>query len=78
MFTNAEKRKVLNGIVHPAVRKAMVWEVVKYWMQDEKWCVVDVPLLVEGGLWRWVGLVVVVFWYAFGISLSFTSYLTFF
>ncbi len=40
----------------------MAWEVVKYWMQGEKWCVVDVPLLVEGVLWRWAGLVVVVFW----------------
>ena len=24
---------------------------------------VDVPLLIEGGLWKWVGSVVVVYWY---------------
>ena len=24
---------------------------------------VDVPLLIEGGLWKWMGKVVVVYWY---------------
>ena len=62
VFNDEAKRKVLNGIVHPAVRKVMMWSVVKYWLRGEAVCVVDVPLLIEGGLWKWVGKVVVVYW----------------
>lgn len=28
--------------------------------------VVDVPLLIEGGLWKWMGRVIVVYWYVPG------------
>ena len=62
IFADEHKRKRLNSIVHPAVRRAMLWEVVKCWVRGEKWCVLDVPLLIEGPLWRVVGLVVVVYW----------------
>ena len=71
IFANESQRKKLNAIVHPAVRKAMLWQVLGYWIKGHKYCVMDVPLLIEGGLWRWVGGVVVVYWY--GI-LSFTNH----
>jgi len=61
IFNDEVKRKKLNKIVHPAVRKAMLWQVLGYWIRGYKYCVVDVPLLIEGGLWKWVGLVVVVY-----------------
>ncbi|KDQ61308.1 hypothetical protein JAAARDRAFT_32316 [Jaapia argillacea MUCL 33604] len=61
VFNDAEKRLKLNAIVHPAVRKAMVWAVAKYWMRGEKICVLDVPLLIEAGLFKWVGKVVLVY-----------------
>jgi len=61
IFNDEGKRKRLNGIVHPAVRRAMVWGVVKTWVRGEKVCIVDVPLLVETGIWKWVGKVVVVY-----------------
>jgi len=61
IFREAKKRKILNGIVHPAVRRAMLREVVRCWWKGESICVLDVPLLVEAGLWRWVGDVVVVY-----------------
>lgn len=61
IFNDEEKRKQLNGIVHPAVRRAMVWSVVRAWVRGEKVCVVDVPLLIETGIWKWVGKVVVVY-----------------
>ncbi|TFK44317.1 CoaE-domain-containing protein [Crucibulum laeve] len=61
IFNDESKRKKLNSIVHPAVRKAMLWEVVSHWVRGNKYCVVDVPLLIEGGLWKWVGKVVVVY-----------------
>ncbi|THH01649.1 hypothetical protein EW026_g1084 [Hermanssonia centrifuga] len=62
VFNDEAKRKVLNGIVHPAVRKAMFWAVIRNWLKGHKLCILDVPLLVEGGLWKWVGKVVVVYW----------------
>ncbi|PPR02732.1 hypothetical protein CVT26_009443 [Gymnopilus dilepis] len=55
IFKDEGKRKTLNGIVHPAVRWEMFKRVVGYWMRGEKMVVLDVPLLIEGGVWRWVG-----------------------
>ncbi|KAI0822778.1 CoaE-domain-containing protein [Trametes gibbosa] len=54
-------RAKLNAIVHPAVRREMAWAVLRCWWRGERVCVLDVPLLVEGGLWKWVGKVVVVY-----------------
>ena len=55
-------RKKLNEIVHPAVRKKLFWSVMRCWWRGERMCVLDVPLLIEGGLWKLVGKVVVVYW----------------
>lgn len=76
VFNDEKKRKVLNGIVHPAVRKAMLWEVVRYWWRGERVCVLDVPLLIEGGLWKLVGMVIVVYWCVTLPYLLFTSVMT--
>lgn len=62
IFNDAAKRKKLNAITHPAVRKAMLWQAISYWMRGEKICVMDVPLLIEAGLWKFMGKVVVVYW----------------
>ncbi|KAF7976744.1 hypothetical protein HWV62_5722 [Athelia sp. TMB] len=48
VFGDEAKRRKLNAIVHPAVRRAMLWAVVKCWMRGERACVLDVPLLIEG------------------------------
>ena len=64
VFRDAEKRKVLNSIVHPAVRWAMLSAVLKLWMHGESVCILDVPLLVEANLWKMVGWVVIVYWCA--------------
>jgi len=61
IFNDEVKRKKLNSIVHPAVSKAIFWAVMSHWMRGEKYCVLDVPLLIEGGLWKWVGKVVLVY-----------------
>jgi dephospho-CoA kinase len=63
IFTDESQRKKLNAIVHPAVRRTMLWQVLISWIRGCKYCVVDVPLLIESGLWKWVGSVVVVYWY---------------
>ncbi|GAA5927092.1 hypothetical protein JCM3775_002444 [Rhodotorula graminis] len=61
VFNNDKERKVLNSIVHPAVRRLLAWELVKAWFRGEKLCVVDAPLLVEAGLWKMCGAIVVVY-----------------
>ena len=70
IFNDAEKRKKLNTIVHPAVRKAMVRDILRCWVKGNRICVVDVPLLIEAGLDKWVAKVVVVSWYALHSSES--------
>ena len=65
IFRDEAKRRKLNSIVHPAVHWAMFLEVLKHWVGGEQLCILDVPLLIEGPLWKWVGIVVVVYWWAF-------------
>lgn len=62
IFNDEVKRRKLNSIVHPAVRRAMLWGVIKHWLRGSKYCILDVPLLIEGPLWKLVGQVVVVHW----------------
>jgi dephospho-CoA kinase len=52
IFNDVRRKKKLNGIVHPAVKKAMFWAVVNAWIRGEKYCVLNVPLLIKSGLWR--------------------------
>lgn len=40
----------------------MFWEVVRCWVWGERICVLDVPLLIEGGLYKLMGKVIVVYW----------------
>jgi dephospho-CoA kinase len=61
VFSDESKRKRLNGIVHPAVKWAMIVAVIKHWWKGSRWVVLDVPLLIEGGIYKWVGEVVVVY-----------------
>ncbi|KAJ8590493.1 CoaE-domain-containing protein [Rhizopogon salebrosus TDB-379] len=61
IFNDETKRKKLNSIIHPAVSRAIFWNVFRCWLRGEKLCVVDVPLLIEGGMWKWMGKVVVVY-----------------
>ncbi|KAJ3546231.1 hypothetical protein NMY22_g2133 [Coprinellus aureogranulatus] len=61
IFNDAAQRAKLNSIVHPAVRSAMFWEVVRYWFRGEKICIMDVPLLIEGPIHKVVGKIVVVY-----------------
>ncbi|KAK2070625.1 hypothetical protein P8C59_005102 [Phyllachora maydis] len=53
-------RAVLNGVVHPAVRREMFRGVARAYVRGHWAVVLDVPLLFEGGLDRACGVVVVV------------------
>lgn len=61
-FGDEAKRRALNRITHGAIRKRMAWVLLKEWMRGTRTVVVDVPLLVEAGLWKWCGEAVVVWW----------------
>ncbi|GMK57883.1 hypothetical protein CspeluHIS016_0407170 [Cutaneotrichosporon spelunceum] len=61
IFRDPNERQFLNSVIHPAVRRMMFMAVLKAWIRGE-WCIVlDVPLLIEAGLWKWVGEVMVVY-----------------
>ncbi|KAF2269428.1 CoaE-domain-containing protein [Lojkania enalia] len=53
-------RKVLNGIVHPAVRKEMYKRMVWAYLKGHWAVVLDVPLLFESGWERYCGTILVV------------------
>ena len=60
VFADEEKRKQLNEIVHPAVRKEMLQQRDHYIEQGEKCIVLDIPLLFEGNLTSLVDKTIVV------------------
>lgn len=59
---NEAARRKLNAITHGAIRKRMMWNLVVNWFKGAKVTVVDTPLLVEAGLWKWCGQAAVVWW----------------
>jgi len=54
VFADPERRRRLEAIVHPAVRERMDQEVERYRREGYPAVVLDVPLLIEGGLHRTV------------------------
>lgn len=65
VFRDVKQRHVLNGIVHPAIRKLLARRLLGYWLSGHKICVVDAPLLIEAGLWKFCGCIIIVYWWAF-------------
>ncbi|KAK0621315.1 dephospho-CoA kinase-domain-containing protein [Bombardia bombarda] len=53
-------RAALNGIVHPAVRRAMFYAAARAYLAGHRAVVLDVPLLFESALDRFCGTVMVV------------------
>lgn len=60
-FASPEKTKLLNKITHGAIRKRMIWKLISYWIRGHKVVVVDTPLLVEAGLWKFCGELVLLY-----------------
>lgn len=61
IFSNNEKRKILNSIVHPAVRKRMLEQKETYLKDGESCVVMDIPLLFESKLTHMVDKILVVY-----------------
>lgn len=61
VFHDEEKRKQLNAIVHPAVRKKMMAQKEEYMNSGEQTVVLDIPLLLESKLTHLVDKIMVVY-----------------
>ncbi|KAG0255373.1 hypothetical protein BGZ95_005781 [Linnemannia exigua] len=61
IFSDPVQRRVANGIIHPAVRDEILKRLFKLWIRGTSLVVIDVPLLLEGELWRIVSEVIVVY-----------------
>ena len=61
VFEDETKRKALNEIVHPAIRKEMLAQRDAYMKQKEPCVVLDIPLLYESKLTHFVEKVIVVY-----------------
>jgi dephospho-CoA kinase len=57
IFSDPEKKRRLEGILHPAIAAEAVRQVS---MRREPWCILVVPLLAESGRYQWVNRVLVV------------------
>lgn len=61
VFADPSRRQALEAIVHPAVRLRMAEEVERHRREEQPVVVLDVPLLLEGGLDRTVDQVWLVY-----------------
>lgn len=53
-------RKIVNKYIHSAVRKRMIWLMIKFWLTGTPVMIIDTPLAVEAGLWRFCGEMILV------------------
>ncbi|ODV80542.1 CoaE-domain-containing protein [Suhomyces tanzawaensis NRRL Y-17324] len=60
VFGNRERLNKLNSIVHPAVKKEIVWQIFHAYVTAQSLVILDVPLLFESGLDKICGLTVTV------------------
>lgn len=61
IFADDEKRKQLNALIHPAIRRQMISERDAYVQTDEPCIVLDIPLLFESKLTHYVEKIIVVY-----------------
>lgn len=61
VFADENKRKILNSIIHPAIRREMLRQRDFYIEQGERCIVLDIPLLFESKLTNFVDKIIVVY-----------------
>ncbi|CDP03516.1 unnamed protein product [Coffea canephora] len=60
VFSDPQKRQILNRFLAPYISSGILLEVLKLWMKGCKIIVLDVPLLFEAKMDRWTNPIVVV------------------
>ncbi|EPZ35498.1 CoaE-domain-containing protein [Rozella allomycis CSF55] len=61
VFDSETKRKILNSIMHPAIKKRIIGDVIFSFITLQRMIVLDIPLLFETGLDAYVNETIVVF-----------------
>ncbi|RKP36404.1 dephospho-CoA kinase [Dimargaris cristalligena] len=61
VFADEQLRRRLNAITHPAIRRQIAWETLGHYLRGEPLVVLDIPLLFESRLDRFVSDTVVVY-----------------
>lgn len=61
IFANPSERKWLDKTLHPKIRRLMVFQICKLWLTGAKVCVIDSPLLIETGMWKLCGKIILVY-----------------
>ncbi|CAG8533327.1 35024_t:CDS:2 [Racocetra persica] len=61
IFADESQRKLLNKFTHPYIRREILKLLFWYWITGKKMVVLDTPLLIEGGLHKFMNYVVVVY-----------------
>jgi len=62
-FSSKDRTRALNKITHSAIRRALVWRLLQLWLTGTRRVVVDTPLLIEAGLYKWCAEIIIVRWY---------------
>jgi len=61
IFNDPAERQWLNNLLHPQIRRLMLQRLLRLWLAGSQLCVVDSPLLIETGMWKFCGKVVIVY-----------------
>ncbi|KAJ3702058.1 hypothetical protein LUZ61_005763 [Rhynchospora tenuis] len=60
VFSDPEKRQLLNRLLAPHISSGILWEVIKLWLKGCKVIILDIPLLFETKMNLWTHPVIVV------------------
>ncbi|KAL3849772.1 hypothetical protein ACJIZ3_011654 [Penstemon smallii] len=60
VFTDPDKRQLLNRLLAPYISSGIILEVFKLWIKGCKIIVLDVPLLFEAKMYKWTKPIIVV------------------
>ncbi|CAK9178242.1 unnamed protein product [Ilex paraguariensis] len=60
VFSDPDKRQLLNRLLAPYISSGIFWEVLKLWMKGCKVIVLDIPLLFEAKMDKWTKPIIVV------------------
>ncbi|KAG0146124.1 hypothetical protein CROQUDRAFT_44847 [Cronartium quercuum f. sp. fusiforme G11] len=61
IFSDPIQRKWIDSLLHPRIKRLMLYQIVKLWITGHKVCVIDSPLLIETGMWKFCGKIIVVY-----------------
>ncbi|XAR61312.1 Dephospho-CoA kinase [Bertholletia excelsa] len=60
VFSDPDKRHLLNRLLAPYISSGILWEIMKLWMKGHKVIVLDIPLLFEAKMDKWTKPIIVV------------------